>query len=339
MSASHGLSTEAEIRKSIVSNLPVAFGETTAVDGAQVIGKFNELLDYASAVSAPFLGPDTIRYQTILLSLSLFLIAASAFHFTVVKLFDVNVPVGPKFFVLYSALIAAVAAIFVIKAFVDHQRTQFVRAKNANVRSEVKSLIVLSLNLRHIQEYFWLEIFDAVGRAYNFYSNFAARVVGSGSSLTDDSSMQVVVLDRDGLEKEPRTKIELERLDRYLQLFGTALERDKAQFRKEAEVIVEAWKKQDRTDPTVILHDRSYDRMEEAYGRSLKKWVDVRNELVDRKLDALARTGRASPELVQAEALGTVLKKIVRIRNVYAICEITAPVIFAAAAVLLVALR
>jgi hypothetical protein len=340
MSANQGLSTEDEIRKSILRNLPIAFGEAAAVEAGAVIAKFNELLDYASAVSAPFLGPDTIRYQTMLLTLSLFLMATSVFRFTAVKLFDVSVQVGGKFFVLYSALIAAVAAIFAVKSFVDHERARFIRMKNFNVKHEFIALITLSLDLKDIQDYFWLEIFDAIGRAYDFYSSFASAVVaGGGSSANVSIPMQVFNLDRAALAKVPQKKIELDRLDRYRQKLCDALERDKARFRKDAEAIVEAYKKQDHSDPSVVLQDHSYDDMEKAYQSHLQKWFDVRNELVDRKLDVVDDRARLNEESRQAEGIEAVLRKIMTIRTVYAICEITAPIVFAAASILLVVLR
>lgn len=340
MSANHGLSTEAEIQDSILSNLPVAFGEALAIDPAVLTAKYYEFLDSASAASAPFLGPDTIRYQTILLTLSLFLIATSAFRLAVVKLFDVDVPAGGKFFLLYSALIVAVEVIFAVKAFLDSQRAAYVRMKQRNVQNEYLALLSLGLDLTHIQDHFWFEISNALASAFALQSSFLEAVLSSATpALATGEPVNAFPLDRTSMRKIPKAKEEIRRLDFYKKWFCEGLERDKANFRKEAEAIVEAWKKLDRNDPEVILRDHSFDKIEEAYQRHLRMYTAVREELLDRKLDAVEARARYNEEDGRAQEIIAVLRRNSRIQNVYAACEIAAPVLFAAASILLVALR
>jgi hypothetical protein len=131
----------------------------------------------------------------------------------------------------------------------------------------------------------------------------------------------------------------MQRLDRYKQRICDALEHDKASFQNEAEAIVEAYKKQDRSDPEVVLRDHSYDEMEKAYQLHLKKWTNVQTELLDRKLDILDESARFNKEANQANQVKTLVDKMRSIQKIYGICEITAPVVFAAASILLIVLR
>src|SRR5262249_34214997 len=122
--------------------------------------------DYATAVSAPILGVDTVRYQTLLLTLSLLFVSMRFFRFNTVKIFDALVVVDRPLLVIYATFIAAVALLFLIKAYVDYKRAKLTRKKNAEVAYEVPYLIRMRMLRKQFQNYFWTELSNALARAY-----------------------------------------------------------------------------------------------------------------------------------------------------------------------------
>jgi hypothetical protein len=67
------------------------------------------LLDYAIAVSGPFLGTETIRYQSMILYLTLLLLAAKVLQVNEFKFGEHIVAVDQNVFVMYEVLVAVIA--------------------------------------------------------------------------------------------------------------------------------------------------------------------------------------------------------------------------------------
>src|ERR1700722_10568087 len=153
------MSTEAEIKQSIRNDLAILFGESEPTDLRVFREKYNRLVEYATAVSAPFLGPETIRYQSMLLYVSVLFLSISLFKLGGIKVFDTVLSVDHKLLVAYEVFIGMVIVIFLVKAYVDYLRARFTRSRNAGVGSELAALMSAGLVKRHIQHYFWLEIF------------------------------------------------------------------------------------------------------------------------------------------------------------------------------------
>lgn len=327
MSIQRELTTEAEIKDSLLQNLGLVLGESEAVASSTFRAKYNSLVDGAIAVSAPFLSPDTVRYQTMLLSLSIVFISLALFRIGHIKIADSPVSVDGRLLVIYAVLILMVSLIFLMKASLDYQRARFVRERNVDPSSELQNLISLGLAMRRIQLYFWLEIFDAIGRSYKTYDE-AYRAARNQPSDFSQTPMQVVTLDRKNLNKIPETKAELVRLDAYLASFVAELNEDEKQLRQEAMEIL-ASVPEEPDDPYTILRDTRVEEIRAAFEQYLFKWFNARNALTDKALDFVTDNVTHDPAVTQAKAMVEVLKRIRSIQFVYLVLEIAAPVAFA----------
>jgi hypothetical protein len=319
--------TKEQIGQLIRNHLPMVFGDQDSVNRDKFREKYDALVDYAASVSAPFLGAETVRYQSMLLYVSLLFLSISLFRIGKVKIGEALISVDRKLLVIYVVFIAAIALIFLVKAYVDYQRARFVRERNDDASSELRNLITVGLARKHIQEYFWLEIYDAIGRCYGLYDD-AARAALNQPPEFKHISMQAFNVDRAALGKNPETKAELDRQDAHLAALIQELGEDENRFREQAETILAAARAQPE-DPLRIRTHRPVEELRAAYNQTLGKWIDARNRLNDQHLDfALERMGRA-PEVVRLEAMVGVLKRIRTIRQIYAVLEIGAPVAFA----------
>lgn len=136
-----------EIEQSIRNGLPILFGEAETVDSSLYLAKRKAATEYAIAATGPFLTSETIRYQSILLYVSLVYITVSLFKVGTFKLGDAMISVDHRFSILYGCFILAMAAIFVTKSYVDYSRVQFTREKDDHAFAELSELISLG-NLR-----------------------------------------------------------------------------------------------------------------------------------------------------------------------------------------------
>jgi hypothetical protein len=327
MSILREFTTEAEIKDSLLKNLELFFGESEAVDSGAFRQKYNSLVDSAIAVSAPFMGPETIRYQTMLLSLSIVFISISLFRIAGIKIGDNLVSVDGRLLVIYAVLIVMVSLIFLLKASLDYQRARLVRERNADPSSELKNLISLGLTMKRIQSHFWLEIFDAIGRAYKTYDE-ATRAILNQASEFNPVSMQVVPLDRTSLNKIAETKAEIDRLDTYLGSLVAELDEDEKQLRQACVEILAAVPEA-VDDPYMVLRDTRFEKIHGAFEQYLGKWFKARNALSDKALDFTIENMTRDATLAQLNAMIEVLKRIRSIQRVYLVLEIAAPVAFA----------
>ena len=328
------MSTKAEIEQSIRNNLPIIFGDIDSVDRDAFRQKYDALVDYAATVSAPFLGAETIRYQSMLLYVSLLFLSVSLFRIGKIKIGESLVSVDAKLLVIYALFIGAITVVFLTKAYVDYQRARFVRARNDQARLELRELMTVGLLRKHIQEYFWLEMFDAIGRSYKAYDD-AARATLNKPPEFKHISMQALSLDRTALSKNSDTKAEIARQDAYLATLVAELTDDENPFRKEAEAILSSARAQPE-DPLMAYSARSYEEIRAAYDQTLGKWLDARNHLTDEHLDIVMENMGKGPEVHRLEAMVHVLKRMGSIRRIYAALEIVTPVAFAIFAILYV---
>jgi hypothetical protein len=329
------MTTEAQIEQSIRSNLSLIFGDSEAVEYGAFRQKYNALVDYAAAVTAPFLGAETIRYQTMLLYLSLLFLSISLFKIGNVKIGDTVVSVDSKLIVVYSVLILIVIAIFLVKAYVDYQRAHFVREKNQEVITELREMMSVGLLRKHIQEYFWLEIFDAIGRSYKAYDDAWRAATGSPAEFKL-MSMQALTLDRARLAKIPETRADIERLDAYLAELTAQIANDEKHFRFASD---SALKAPQSSDPFEDFSLPSSIKISDAFDQHLRKWFKVRNSLTDKHMDFVFEKAGKDHERVRLNAMVEVLQKIEPIRRIYVTLEIVAPVLFSIFCILYVRFR
>jgi hypothetical protein len=327
------MSTEAEIKQSIRNDLAILFGDSEPTDLRVFREKYNRLVEYATAVSAPFLGPETIRYQSMLLYVSVLFLSISLFKLGGIKVFDTVLSVDHKLLVAYEVFIGMVIVIFLVKAYVDYLRARFTRSRNAGVGSELAALMSAGLVKRHIQHYFWLEIFDAIGRAYKAYDDALSAVANKPSEFTH-RPVQTLTLDKTGFSKNLEAIAEIEKHEAFLAGLIRELAGDENRFRDAAELILNVARSQPE-DEFAVPSESGYEKIRRAYEQHLSKWLNARNALND----AFFSSRNDWPDNQRAEAAAQIVERIATIRRVYVVLEVVAPVAFAIFAILYVRLK
>jgi hypothetical protein len=327
------VSTKVELEKSIRDNFSIIFGLSESVARDVFLLKYNAFLDSAAAVSASVLGPETIRYQSMLLYVSAFFVSVSLFRLGKIKVFDNLISVDRRLLVIYAVFIGGIIVVFLIKAYVDYQRARFLRSRHQQVTTELRELIAVGLSKRHIQEYFWLELFDAIGRTYKVYDD-AGREAANGTPEFKHTPSQALVLDRKALYRNIDTRAEIVRQETFLASLVAELTADEKRFQEEAEIILAA--RAQPEDPMTFLSDRSYEKIRAAFEQTLDKWFVVRNSLTDEHLDSVMENLGHSQETQRLEAMIQTMKRILTIRRMYAALEIVVPVVFAIFAIVYV---
>jgi hypothetical protein len=331
------MSTKEEIEQSIRNNFSIIFGKSDPVDFGAFQRKYNALVDYAATVSAPFLGAETIRYQSMLLYVSVLFLSVSLFWIGRIRIGESLVSVDRNLLVIYAVFIGAVIVVFLTKAYVDYQRARFVRARNDEVLdeavSELQGLITIAFLRRRIQQYFWQELSDAIGRSYQPYADAVAAALNKQPNF-EHIPMRVWRLDRTALSENPDTKAEIARQDEFLAGLVAALTDDEKRFREKAEIILSTAQARSE-DPGMSFSD-SYQNIRAAYEQCLSKWSDARDDLASEELHLAVKNMGNTSEVVGTEAMVRVLKRIRTIRRIYAALEIAAPVALAIFAILYV---
>jgi hypothetical protein len=326
------MSSKTEIEDSVTKAMPIAFGLVHWVDDASFRQKYQALVTAAGATTGPFLGSETVRYQSMLLLSSLFLISLNVFRFGEITLFDKVVAVDNNLRWLYSAFIAAVAAVFLVKAYVDMQRHVFVREVSAQAVADLRAAFQLGLLKRRVQSYFWFETWDVIGRAYGAYHDLQHKALGEHTSFTYEATNLLTLDDR--MRDVPELAAEISAQERALAELRLNLADDERSFKAAAEPIAAAGEKaRQDPDPFKRLMNNAYREIEEAFHQHLKPWFDARDALMDRLLDAQAEQMANSAERRKLEAMVAALKRVRGIRRVYVGLEIVMPVSLALAAV------
>jgi len=323
-----------EIKESIRGNLPIVFGKVDPVDPKAFRERFSAAVDYLLAISEPFLKPETIRYQSILLYVTLIFLSLSLLRIGKVKIGEDVVSVDHRLLVVYTLFIVGVAAIFLIKAFVDFQRARVARNKNAHVMEDSTRLIEIGSFRRSIQQYFWRQIFDAIGRSYQVYDDAVAQILPNAVRSTH-IPLSVIELDFDRLRKSPELAMELATQENHLASLTTELAEDENRFRDKAETILTSSVTEQQNQPESRPASR-YEQLSSAYDRRLRNWVDARNELAEELLSVRVATFGDTQEIRQLNAMKAILQRVSTVRRIYAAVEIVMPIIFAVGGVVYV---
>jgi hypothetical protein len=147
-----------------------------------------------------------------------------------------------------------IAAIFLVKTYVDRKRAYFIRGTNDHTIDELRELISVGLVRKRIQYFYWLEIFDAIGLAYLTYSTAASRALGTVSTPTH-SPMQRVSIDPVALARNPDLAAEINAQQAYLVQLKSDLAADEASFRADADAAI-AIQAPDWLGPDAYLPER-----------------------------------------------------------------------------------
>ena len=320
--------TQGDIEASIRGALSIIFGKSESVDPQDFRSKFAGLVDFATNASEPILKPETLRYQSILIYWTLILLTLHYFRVGKFKIADAILDVDRRLFLVYSIFLVAVAAIFLIKSYIDYQRSTFAREKHSTAVSELQLLMSIGRMKRMLQEHFWLEIFDAIGRTYETYSSAMDEILERTESRKH-MDMRVSKLDLAKASEVPELKAEIETQQSYLSTMKAALEKDVTRLRQRVESMPQAKHETPDEWPSFSSHDK-FTAVRKAFDETLGRWFEARNNLTSEHLHLKIQEVGESPELRQLDAMLNVLTRTARIRRVYGALEVASPVLFAA---------
>jgi hypothetical protein len=320
------------IQNSLRDCLSIVLGRVKSLDHAEFTKRFQLLVDAAAARSAAVLGPETVRYQGILLYASLILVSVALFAVRTIKIGDAAISVDRRLLLFYAVFIAMISIVFAVKAYVDYKRaSSFAGITTAAATGEAQHLVQIALLKRRIQSYYFLEFFDAVAKAYHRYSNADAKLTG-GKEPDPPSSMNALLLDRLAFGQDLELAAELDRQERLYGPLNAELAADVEQFGQAALIIASSSSAQ-TDDEYQPYEEGPRGRLRKAFVEWLRPWLDARSQISDEHTDAVLANGDDSPELKRLNAINYVLAKAKRIQRVYVVLEIVAPLVFALAAI------
>ena len=327
--------TQEQIASAVRESLPYSFGRAETVDRGLYMKKHDALVAHATAVSKAPLSSETLRYQSMLLYTTLVFVGVYLFKVKELKVADYAITVDRRMLLVYSVFMAAVTAVFLLKAYVDIQRNKFVLSKSPRAYSELQELIQVGILKRRVQEYFWFELFDVIGAAYKTYDDALSQVLNKQPTF-EPLALNAINVDVAALKKVPALTSEIGALEAKFADLSANLREDERQFSEKAKEIVrrsQAWR-EDQDE--LRAFNPAYDELEAAYGQHLRGWFEARGELTSEHLGLAIKDIDNSPETLQLKAMLSVLKRAVRIRWLYAALEIVAPPAFAAGAIVTV---
>jgi hypothetical protein len=319
--------TQSEIEVETRLALPAIFNREERVGSKAVRTKLAELNAYATTVSGAYLQPDTIRSQTLLVSLSAFLVVVAFFRIGDIKVLAGarDVRADQNFFIVATVLLVAMAGVFLLKAYVDVQRARFTRERDQALLVQTQALIVDGAVERQFSEYCLQQLSDAVVRARAKYDDAIAIVSGGGSGMkatTLDLKRPAAV----GNDSMMATHFAI--VERRVEALNDELTRDEARFRRAADDVLGPSRSEDPDEPSPRRDDR-YEALEGYYEQSIGPWVKAYAVLAN---DSLAIAIQGLPELPHLDAMVAMLSRMVKIRRIYASLEIAAPIMFAVVA-------
>lgn len=318
---------QAEIEQSIRDNLPIFFGTAEAVDQGVFLEKYNELADHAAVVSEPFLRAETVRYQSILLYVSLLFLSVSIFRVKNLRISENALSVDSKFLAIYTVFIATIALIFALKSYVDYQRSRFVRSRTDHLIHQVRDITMSGVLTKRIQQYFWQELFDVIGRTWDKTYEDALAKAQDRPPLSEQIATQSLTLDP--LRDVPELATEIALQEEHLATMVAELAQDEMCFRNTVEALLRAA----RARPPYEAPPPRSEHIRLAFDQCLSNWFEARNALA---LSLLKRDWTTSQEERQMDAILDVVRRISNIRRIYGALEVLAPVAFAFLAILYV---
>lgn len=326
------MTTQAAIEQSIRRNLPILFGNREPADDDAFLKRFDSLAEYAATVSEPFLRSETTRYQSILLYVSLVFVSIGLFGIGQITFGETLLFVDRRLLFVYTVFIAAVAVIFLMKAYVDYQRANFSRSKNFRAITEMREVLDVSSLRKNVQYYFWEEISNTIGRAYEPFHDAMSKSLDQAPDVVPTST-NLFTMDLKELRKIPELTATIEANEKCLAELSDELAKDVAKFEEKAEIILKAREAAGHDDPYRVFSDSSFERINKAFDECLGSWFDLRNRLQDENLSVIFGEATNSSQQKRAKAVLRLLERIQRIRRLYVGLEVFAPVLFAAVAI------
>jgi hypothetical protein len=274
-------------------------------------------------VSAPLLTAETVRYQTILLNVTLVVATVSLLRLGKINVGGNFISVTHRALLLYSLFILMLAIFFLMKAYLDFSRSQFTRERNAHAIIELNQYLMVSRLKSQVQEYFWLIMFDDIGSTYKRYDDALARALNQEASFEHIMMKDTMKLDLEQLRKIPELADEIARMEENIRLTRAELAEDYARFEVRTEAALS------RTSERLSTSSfNASSIIRKTFEDTLEPWFDARNTLVDEKLNLHLDASDGPIHLKRLEAHLQILLRVQRIRRVYFFIEVLGPVAF-----------
>jgi hypothetical protein len=323
-----------DIKQSIRGNLPILFGKSGVAAPKIVQEKFAALNDSVLAVLEPFLKPETIRYQSILIYSTLIFLSFSLLRIEKFKFGEGVVVVDQRLIHVYMAFMIGVAIIFIIKIYVDLGRARLARKKNLRVVDELTQWLRITISRKTIQHYFWLQIFDQIGRAYRFYDDAVDQLVPNRIGVKP-TPVNVLSLEADKLRTIPELETEFTAQETHFGALTRELAEDENAVTQGTKTILASLAQRPTDDAT---REAAAAQLGDLYARRLENWMKARNELVDEVFSMHFVLPSETKEYQLTREVEDTMNRMLRLLRVYTAVDIILPLVFAAFGIIYVTL-
>lgn len=317
------------MQKTIESRLrdhfPILFNRANSVDHKEYRKEFKTFIDDAISISNPILSPEAIRYQSILLYVSLVYAALHFLDIKQLKIVDIEIVVSHKLFAVYAVFIGLVSLAFYFKAKLDYKRWSLIRRKHSEAAGTLQELVALGLIRKQIEHHYWNKTYHLIDVCQESYGAALEKVLTNYKALDLKTTMSfemVPIPSNHDLAPVITAK------EAWLNDLQTELNTLNQAFQSECEAIFiahEAFKQ--NASPFQI--DDSYDRVNAAYRKWLEPWVIARNSMVDEMFSQTLKKFGSSVEQELLEELNAIFVQLKNARVTYVTAEIILPIAFA----------
>jgi hypothetical protein len=318
------------IEKRLRNHFPILLNDTKSIDHNEYRREFSTFIDGAISISSPALSAETVRYQSILLYITLLFAAVHFLELKGLKIADLDIPVSVNFLKIYSAFIFVVALAFGAKAILDFNRWGLIRRKHTDALKTLDGLVDIGEHRKDIEQHYFNQVCELIGDCYEPFSEATAKVLGKENRVKNRLSFPSVDISK--AQSFPELRPVIEAKENWLNDLKTELEVQVQEFNKECQPILLAhaeYNEKYNTDPLPPKLDNSFKLINLTFSKWLKPWFTARNNLIDESSSKVFKNFGSSEELLLREELSTIINKLERAKWIYATVEVIFPILFA----------
>lgn len=314
------------IENRLRDHFPILFNRVSSVDHKEYRKEFKTLIDDAISISNPILSPEAIRYQSILLYVSLVYAALHFLDITQLKIVDLEIAVSHKLFVVYAGFIALVSLAFSFKARMDYRRWSLIRRKHSQAAETLQELVALGLIRKQVEHHYWNKTYHMIDICQDSLGVALERILDQYKRLNLNTTMS---FDISSIQSRPDMAPVINAKEAWLNDLQAELNTLNQAFQAECEQIFIAREKFEK-DTSPFKMDDSFDQVHVAYSKWLEPWVLARNSMVDEMFSqSLRRFGGGTEEQVLLKELSAIFIQLKNMRVMYVTAEIILPIMFA----------
>jgi RNA binding exosome subunit len=184
------LPTEIDLKSIFKKKFNLLFSSCKASDYFELEKLYMDLIDYYSSFNESYLKPDTIRYQTILLSSTLILIMIALFNQSNVKVASLEntIPVTTSFYNYYGLFLILVAYIFNKKAEIDLNRNYGKRKKLKILQDRFTRQQAKIIGKQELHVEYACRLYNHIGKQYYYCKD----IIGSDSVFIKENYGNII---------------------------------------------------------------------------------------------------------------------------------------------------